>query len=83
MMVFIHVNLLIQIEMGSFIVVMGIEKFRNEFMVSAGIPFFVWYIDFSSKAKYFQTEFIDRMEALKTGKEPPPVKSFFAWLFGY
>ena len=80
-MVFIHVNLLNQIEMGSFIVVMGIEKFRNEFMVAAGIPGFVWYIDFSGRVKYFQREFVDRMEALKTGAEPV-VKGFFARLFG-
>lgn len=68
--------------MGSFIVVMGIENFRNKFMVAEGIPGFVWYIDFKSKAKYFQKEFVDSIDALKSGKEPV-AKGFFAWLFGY
>ena len=63
---------ILQIEMGSFIDSCGVEKFRNGFMVQEGIPFFVWYIDFNSRHKFFLKQFKNPAEALKSGKEPAP-----------
>jgi hypothetical protein len=57
-------------EFGSFIYVLGVEKFRNEFMVQESIPGFVWYIDFKSKYKIFVRDFVGNVESLKKGEEP-------------
>ena len=57
-------------EMGSFIYFCGVEEFRQKFMVQAHIPWFVWYLEFSSMHSIFVTEWVKTMEALTTGVEP-------------
>lgn len=59
-----------KIEMGSAAHSMGPEKFRNEFMVQEGIPFFVWYIDFKYRLAEFEERFVKHIDALKSGQEP-------------
>ena len=57
-----------QVEMGSFITTMGVEKFRKEFMPQEGIPGFVWYIDFKARLAIFTKEFTLPIESLKAGE---------------
>lgn len=54
---------------------MGEETFRKEFMPQEGIPFFVWFIDFRYRVALFQKEFLDPLEAIKTGVEPVSASS--------
>jgi len=48
----------------------GPEKFRKVFMRQAGIPFFVWYIDFMWRLRLFRREFVTPLEAVKNGIKP-------------
>jgi hypothetical protein len=59
-----------KIEMGSAAHVMGPDKFRSEFMVQEGIPFFVWHIDFKYRLAEFERRVVKHIEALKSGQEP-------------
>ena len=66
--------------MGSIIYHMGVERWRNEFMKQEGIPFFVWYLVFSSGLKLYEREVIKHVDALKSGVEPiPEKKGWFPW----
>lgn len=69
------------VEMGSFIHYETPDKFRKDFMVQEGIPFFVWYIDFKKRLATFQEEFLKPIETMKKGEEPVEVSStgFFAF----
>lgn len=60
-----------KISLGAFIYFLGADRFRNEFMKQEGIPFFVWYISFNQAFKVFKREFIDNLDALKSGTELP------------
>lgn len=66
-----------KIEMGSFIHACGVDYFRNKFMPQEGIPFFVWYLEFSSCYALFVKINVKNIEALKSGKEPEPESSSF------
>jgi len=46
-------------------------------MPQEGIPWFVWYIAFRSHVNVFQREFIDEVEALKSGTPPKKKKHWF------
>ena len=69
------------IEMGSVIHYMGGKKPMVEgFMPQEGIPFFVWYLEFSGRLKYFEDNVLKYVEALKTGEAPNTEKmGWFAW----
>jgi len=64
-------------EIGSLIYNQGPEVFREKFMKQEGIPSFVWYIDFKAKYKEFIKVFVNNVEALKTGEEPPQEEECF------
>ena len=64
-----------QLELGGFIYHMGADRFRSEFMKQEGIPFFVWYLEFGSSLKLYQTQVIDSVTALKSGVEPTSQKA--------
>lgn len=59
-----------KIEMGSCIYFMGIEKFRQEFMIQEKVPFFVWHIDFQFRLAEFKDRVIKHIDALKCGERP-------------
>jgi Hemerythrin HHE cation binding domain len=44
-------------EIGSIIACMGVETFRNKFMVQEGIPDFLWEDDFQNRYQYYQDNF--------------------------
>lgn len=59
------------VELGSFIHYMGIQDFRQKFMKANKIPFFVWYIVFQSKYKYYMRNFKEPIDSLKIGEDLP------------
>ena len=61
---------MLQVEIGSIVYGMGIEKFRNEFMPQEGIPAFVWFIDYRARYNLFLRLFVKQAEALKSGEKP-------------
>jgi hypothetical protein len=65
---------------GGFIYFCGVEKFRNEFMIQEGIPWFVWYIDFRFQYKLFKRTYVDKLEAVKKGEQ---LNSFFSRMIGF
>mmetsp|Transcript_5432 Transcript_5432/g.7983 ORF Transcript_5432/g.7983 Transcript_5432/m.7983 type:complete len:227 (-) Transcript_5432:121-801(-) len=73
------------VEMGSIIHYMGGKKQMMEgFMPQEGIPFFVWYLEFSGRLKYFENNFLKCVEALKTGEAPNTEKiGWFAWFVSF
>ena len=52
------------VEMGSFIACMGVEAFRNDFMVQEGIPVFVWEKDFKARYQVYEKQFVKPLELL-------------------
>lgn len=58
-----------KVELGSFIVAMGVDTYRKEFLPQMGIPGIVWFLVMKSKVKYFQKVFVRPIEALKTGNK--------------
>lgn len=70
-----------KIEMGSIIYHMGGKKPMMEgFMPQQGIPFFVWYLEFSGRLKYYEDNVLKFMNALKSGEAPDIEKmGWFAW----
>jgi hemerythrin-like domain-containing protein len=66
-------------EIGSIVYAMGVDKCRNDFMVQEKIPGFVWYIQFRKCFKVYEREFATPMEALKTGVSPQK-PSMLCWI---
>jgi len=58
-----------KVELGSFVAVMGVDTFRNDFMKQEKIPCFVWYIKFKGCFKAFTKEFQLPIDKLKAGKK--------------
>jgi len=57
------------IELGSFIYYMGKEDFRQKFMKTNKIPFFVWYLVFQSRYNYYAKHFKENVDSLKNGEK--------------
>jgi len=57
---------------GSFIHGLGGKAAMQEFMAQEGIPFFVWYIQFSGQYQVYKDTMLVHMEALLSGTPPPP-----------
>jgi len=60
---------------------MGRDHFREVFMPQEKIPWFVWYIAFRRHVNVFQNEFVDEVDALKSGIPPKKKHWFFFGLF--
>lgn len=64
-------------EFGSMIDSMGVDYFRSTFMTQEGIPFFVWYLKFSSDHAHFTNTVKCHFDALKEGVAVTPKKASF------
>jgi iron-sulfur cluster repair protein YtfE (RIC family) len=55
---------------GSFVHVIGEERFRNHTMPRFKIPFFVWNLAFKPELKHYQEQVVQQVEALETNVQP-------------
>jgi len=66
------------VELGSFIHCLGVDEYRNEFMVQENIPPFLWSTVFQGKYDTFVKRFIGNVDALLTGNAPKNTGGLFA-----